>query len=69
MIKKTITRNGQTVDCYGKWQEDSNCICVFADAMLHAVYADGADNWADAVEKLTDYAKRNGTELLELIAC
>ena len=66
--KTTITRNGQSVDCYGEWREDSNAMCVFDDESFDGAYADGAANWTEVVEKLTDYAKRNGTELIEMTA-
>jgi hypothetical protein len=55
MMKTTITRNGQTVNCYGPWQEDSNCSCIFEDEYLDGIWADGAANWTEAVEILTDY--------------
>ena len=64
-----ITRNGQTVTCYGEWCEDSNCECVFDDETLDGIYADGGESWADVVEKLTEYAARMGTKLVELSAC
>lgn len=68
--KVTITRNGQTVACYGTWDpESSNCSCVFDDEMLDGFYCDGGKNWTEVVEKLTAYAKREGTELIELVAC
>ena len=28
-MKRTITRNGQSVDCYGIWEWDSNAVCVW----------------------------------------
>ena len=65
----TITRNGQTVSCYGKWEEDSNAMCVFEDEDFDGPWCEGADNWTEAVETLTAYAKKNGTALLELVAC
>ena len=68
MKKTTITRNGQTVDCYGEWQEDSNASCVFENEMYDGVYCDGASNWTQVVEELTAYAKREGTEVIELTA-
>lgn len=64
-----ITRNGQTVHCYGTWKEDSNCSCVFDDEELDDIYCDGGANWTEVVEELTAYAAREGTELVELVAC
>jgi hypothetical protein len=64
-----ITRNGQTVHCYGEWKEDSNCSCVFDDEELDDIYCDGGANWTAVVEELTAYATREGTELVELVAC
>lgn len=69
MDKVTIHRNGQSVDCWGKWEEDSNCQCVFSDERHDGIWADGAENWTEAVEKLTAYAERNNIELIELVAC
>ncbi|MBK8989280.1 MAG: hypothetical protein IPM39_24985 [Chloroflexi bacterium] len=65
----SITRNGQTVLCYGEWEEDSNAICVFDDEDFDATWCEGADNWTEAVEILTAYAKRNNTTLIQLEAC
>ena len=67
--KTVITRNGQTVHCYGTWEEDSNCLCVFDDEDLDDIHCDGGANWTAVVEELTAYAARNGTELVELVAC
>jgi hypothetical protein len=68
LARTTITRNGQEVDCFGKWEEDSNAHCVFENECFDGVYADGAKNWKEAVEKVTAYAKRRGTVLLEMSA-
>ena len=67
-MKTTITRNGQTVCCYGQWREDTNCACLFDDEEFDGIYADGAKSWAEAVEILTAYAERVGTVLVELQA-
>ena len=61
--------NGQTVSCYGRWREDSNAECAFDDEEFDGIYADGGRSWKDVVEKLTKYAERNGTELVQLVAC
>jgi sugar phosphate isomerase/epimerase len=65
----TITRNGQAVDCYGKWEEDSNADCVFEDEAFDGTWSDGADNWTEVVEELTKYAAKNGTVLIQMEAC
>ena len=65
----TITRNAQSVDCYGEWKPDSNCHCVFDDENLGGIYADGAESWTQAVEILTAHAARKHTVLIELSAC
>lgn len=67
--KVTITRNGQTVDCYGEWREDSNCSCVFDAEEYDGIYADGGANWTEVVETLTAYANTQGIDLIELVAC
>ncbi len=64
-----ITRNSQTVLCYGKWEEDSNAVCVFEDEDLDGTWCEGADNWTEAVEILTKYAAERGTVLIQLEAC
>ena len=64
-----ITANGQTVDCYGKWEEDSNVECVFEDERFDGVWCEGADNWIQVVNILTQYAKKHGTILIQLEAC
>ena len=71
MINVKITRNGQEVDCYGEWREDSNAVVIGEDEsgeIFEEVYADGADNWTEAVEILTAWAKRKGYTILELQA-
>ena len=72
MTKRVITRNGMTVDCYGEWQEDSNCVVCgeTANGMeLEAIWADGAENWEDAVNQLTAWAVRHKYIIEELQAC
>lgn len=69
-LKETvITRNGQEVYCYGEWREDSNASCIFEDEWLDGIWAEGARTWTEAVEKVTAYAKRENTVLIEMIAC
>jgi hypothetical protein len=68
-MKITITRNGQAVDCFGKWcPETSNALAVFENEWLDGCYCDGAANWTAVVEELTAYAARKGTVLVELSA-
>ena len=64
-----IKRNGQEVYCYGEWREDSNALCIFEDEELDGIWADGATCWTDAVEKVTAYAERKGTALIEMVSC
>ena len=69
MVKTvTITRNGQSVECWGSWHDDSNAACTFDDESFDGIWADGADNWTQVVEELTAYAKRHLTTLIELSA-
>lgn len=65
---KPITKNGQTVACYGVWRDDSNAQVVFEDEEYDGIWAEGADSWEEAVEKLTAYAKRIGTTVIEIAA-
>lgn len=78
--KKTITRNGMKVDCYGEWKEDSNCVIVGdwsnGDEMEEIWAGDGwpankpaPTNWTQVVEHLTAWAKEKGHEIMELQSC
>jgi len=69
MNKQTIKRNGQAVECYGEWLEDSNAECVFDNEYLDGVFADGANSWEEAVETVTAYAKSKGTTAIQMTAC
>lgn len=69
MNKQTIKRNGQAVECYGEWLEDSNAECVFDNEYLDGVFADGANSWEEAVETVTAYAKSKGTTVIQMTAC
>ncbi|MBD3853285.1 MAG: hypothetical protein IFJ96_00775 [Acidobacteria bacterium] len=66
----TIIRNDQAVDCHGEWKWDSNAHCVFEDENLDGVWCDSEEGWgwAEVVEELTAYAKREGTTVIELSA-
>lgn len=69
MDKQTIVKNGQAVDCYGEWHEDSNAECIFDDENLDGFYADGATSWEEAVETVTAYAESKSTTLIQMTAC
>ena len=70
MNKQTIERNGQAVECYGEWLEDSNAECIFDDEYLDGFYADGATSWEEAVEIVTAYAdSKNGASVIQMTAC
>jgi hypothetical protein len=69
MDKQTIVKNEQAVECYGEWLEDSNAECVFDNEYLDGVFADGANNWEEAVETVTAYAKSKGTTVIQMTAC
>lgn len=72
MDKVTIKYKGQSVDCFGAWREDSNCIIIgdWADGTeLEEVYADGADNWTQAVHSIIDAPVMKGCEIMELQSC
>ena len=66
---KVITRNGQAVECYGEFRDDSNFEVIFDNEDYDGIFADSATSWVDAVEKLTAYAKRIGTTVIEMTAC
>ena len=65
---RTITRNGQAVEVYGKWDWDSNAHCGCDDERWDGVWAEGADDWHTAVEVVTSVAKSMGTTLIEMSA-
>lgn len=70
-MESKITRNGQTVYCFGDLANgENNCFAVFEDELLGGVYCmdEGETTWTQVVETLTEYAQRNGTELVELQA-
>lgn len=64
-----ITCNGQTVECYGKFQQDSNFEVIFDNENYDGIFADSATSWVDAVDILTTYAERIGTTVIEMTAC
>ena len=68
---KTITRNGQTVECYGDIAEgENNVYALFTNEEYDAPYCmdRGERTWTEVVETLTRYATRHGIELIELQA-
>ncbi len=72
MNRTEIKYKGQSVTCFGEWREDSNCLIVgdWPDGdELEEIFADGADNWTDAVHKIIDAPVLEGCEIYELKAC
>lgn len=69
MSEMKITKNGQTVDCYGEFHLNNNYLCTFEDEECDGVYADGAESWEEVVDKMTQYALEAETELVEMVAC
>lgn len=70
--KVVITRNEMEVHCYGEWKEDSNALVLFCDAHgndYEEIFADGARDWEDAVEKVTTWASKNGFDVDEMQEC
>jgi hypothetical protein len=68
---RTITRNGQTVECYGDIAGGTNNVyALFTDEYHDAPYCmdRGESTWTEVVETLTAYATRYGVELVELQA-
>ena len=64
-----VSSNGQVVECYGKFEDDSNFDCVFDDEAFNGTYCDGGSSWQAAVNKIAKYAQRNMTVLIQLEAC
>ena len=63
-----ITKNGQTVDCYGEYRENNNYLCIFEDEELDGVYSEIVNSWEEAVDVFTQFALENDTELVEVSA-
>lgn len=60
------------IDCYGPWRYDNNIAVLGYDEEgneFEQIYADGADSWEDAVNKLTKWADDVGITIVELQAC
>ena len=72
MNRRVIKRNGQEVVCFGPWHPNSNAVVVgdWANGLeMEEIWADGADNWTDAVEQVTAWAARNGHTVMEMTSC
>ena len=69
MKEQKITRNGQTVACFGEWEWDSSAECIFEDETLDGIYGDGGQDWSEVVEIGTEFARNRGTVLVEMTAC
>jgi len=68
----TITRNDMEVRCYGKMEPGQNTVIVgdWADGEeLEEYCCDTFNDWNEAVEQITAWAKREGHTVLELSAC
>ena len=54
-MKRTITRNGQSVDCYGIWKWDSNAVCVWEtdEGGEDGYFVDGAKTWEEPAGTLS----------------
>lgn len=72
MDKTTVQYRDQTVDCYGTWEWDSNCLIVgyMPDgAELEEFFTGGAVDWQDAVRRIVDAPIMQGCEIVELTVC
>jgi hypothetical protein len=60
------------IDCHGEWHSDNNILVLGYDEEgneFEQIYADGADSWEDAVNKISKWADESGITVLELQAC
>ena len=67
-----MTRNGQTVQCYGEMRPGQNCLVVgdYEDGTeLEEFCCDTFEDWPTAVEALTLWANRIKAEIMEISAC
>ena len=67
--ERTIRKNGQSVVCYGAWEEDSNVECVFENELFDGTWCEGANSWSEAIRILTAYAKEHDTVLVQATSC
>ena len=72
MDKVTVEYREHTIDCYGTWEYDSNCLIIgtWPDGTeLEEFFADGAVDWMDAVHRICDSFDMQGCHIIELQAC
>ena len=66
-IMATIkTKYGYSVDCYGECNEYATISMCFDDECFDGHTESTFKNWRSAVLELSEYAHRNGTELVQL---
>jgi hypothetical protein len=60
------TKYGYSVDCYGDCNEYAVLFMCFDDEIYDGHTESTFNNWRSAVLELSEYAHRNGTELVQL---
>lgn len=60
------TKYGYSVDCYGICNEYAIIDMCFDDEDFDGTSSSSFNNWRSAVLELSEYAHRNGTELVQL---
>ena len=65
-MKAIKTKYGYSVDCYGDCNEYATIDMCFDDEMFDGTTSSTFNNWRSAVKELSEYAHRNGTELVQL---
>ena len=60
------TKYGYSVDCYGECNEYAILFMCFDDERFDGHTESNFKNWRSAVRELSEYAHRNGTELVQL---
>ena len=68
----TINYKDQIVQCFGEWDWQSNCLVVGYEpdgTEIEDIFADGANDWYDAVQRIVDSPMYYGATIIELQAC
>jgi hypothetical protein len=60
------TEHGYSVECYGTCNEYATIEAVFDNEIFDSLIDGSFKNWREAVKEVADYAKRMGTELVQL---
>ena len=67
-MKTTIKRNGQEVDCFGKFDVTCNVQVIFDDEMMDGIVSPEMEDtsWTDMVERWTKHAVDNNMTVVQM---